>query len=91
MRIGFGDGGFLLRFGLLDLNVAFRLRLSDAGIAADALNFRNPHVVDIPFVIRNFLNGEADYLQPHLVQVFRAGLPHLAVDFVRGLQNGFYR
>ncbi|MNN42198.1 hypothetical protein D3C81_1563600 [compost metagenome] len=82
MRIGFGNGGFFFRLGLLDLNVAFRFRFGNAGIAADTLNFRNSHVIDIPFVVGNFLNSEADHLKPHLVEVFRAGLPHLAVDFV---------
>ena len=87
----FGDGRFAQRDRPPDGSVALGFGGGDVGIALDARDIRTPHIGDVLVLVANFLDGERDHLQPHLVHVIRAGRSHPVGHHLRLLHDLFHR
>ena len=78
-------------FGAFDRGVAFGFGGSDIGIAFDARNVRPSHVGDVFVLVADFLDGEGNHFQSHLVHVFGAGRAHALADHLRLFDDFFNR
>ena len=86
----FGDSRFPLRQRALDRGVAVSFCGSNVGIALDASHVRLAHVGDVLVFIANFLNGERNHLETHLVHVLGTGAAHAVGNHLRLLHDFFH-
>ena len=91
VRLRFGDGGFALRDGAPDGRVALGFGRGDVGVALDARDVRPAHVGDVLVLVLDFLDGERDHFQAHLVHVVGAGGAHALGHHLRLLDDLFHR
>ena len=89
--LGLGDGGFAHGFGALDRRVALGFGGGDVGVALDARDVGPAHVGDVLVLVADFLDGERDHFEPHLVHVVGAGGAHAVADHFRLLDDLFHR
>ena len=80
MRIGALDGGVALGFGG-----------GHVGVALDARHVRPAHVGDVFVLVADFLDGERNHFQAHLVHVVGAGGAHAVAHHLRLLDDLFHR
>ena len=71
--------------------IAIGFRRGDVGVALDARHIGLAHVGDVLVLVADFLDGERDDLEPHLVHVFGAGGTHAVGDHLRLLHDFFHR
>src|SRR5579862_6192165 len=86
-----GHGGRARRFRALDGCVTLGFGGSHIGVALDARHVRAAHVADVVVLVADFLNGERDHFQAHLVHVVRAGGAHAVSHHFRLLDDLFHR
>ena len=79
------------RFGAFDRGVAFGFRRGHVGIALDARDVRAAHVGDVFVLVADFLDGEGNHFQAHLVHVVGAGGAHAIAHHLRLLHDLFHR
>ena len=75
------------RFGALDGGVALGFGGGDVGVALDARDVGPAHVGDVVVLVADFLDGERDHLEAHLVHVVGAGGAHALADHLRLLDD----
>ena len=62
-----------MRLGALDRGVALGFGRGDVGVALDARDVGPAHVDDVLVLVADFLDGERDDFEAHLVHVVGAG------------------
>ena len=82
-----GDRRLAHRLGALDRRVALGFGGGDVGVALDARDVRPAHVDDVVVLVADFLDGERDDLEAHLVHVVGAGGAHALGDHLRLLDD----
>ena len=80
-----------MRLGPFDGGVAFGFRGGDIGVLLDARDIRPAHVGDVFVLVADFLDGEGNDFQAHLVHVLGAGGPHAVGHHLRLLDDFFHR
>ena len=88
--LGFGDGGGAHGFGALDCRVALGFGGGHIGVALDAGHVGPAHVADVFVLVADFLDGERDHFQAHLVHVVGAGGAHAVAHHLRLLHDLFH-
>ncbi len=88
--LGLGDGGGAHGFGAFDGGVALGFGGGDIGVALDARHVGPTHVGDVFVLVANFLDGERDDFQAHLVHVVGAGGAHAVAHHLRLLHDLFH-
>ena len=80
-----------MRQRALDGGVAIGFGGGDVGVALDAGHVGLAHVDDVLVLVADFLDGERDHFQAHLVHVVGAGGAHAVGDHLRLLDDFFHR
>ena len=80
-----------MRLRALDRGVALGFGGGDVGVALDARDVGPAHVGDVLVLVADFLDGERDDLEAHLVHVVGAGGAHAVADHLRLLHDLFHR
>ena len=80
-----------MRQGALDGGVAIGFGGGDVGVALDAGDVGLAHVGDVLVLVADFLDGERNDFQAHLVHVVGAGGAHAVGDHLRLLHDFFHR
>ena len=78
-----GDGGFARGFGALDGGVALGFGRGHIGIALDARDIGPAHIGDVFVLVADFLDGERNHFEAHLVHVVGAGGAHAVAHHFR--------
>ena len=90
IRLRFGDGSFPSGKSPPDRRVTISFSGSDIGVALDASHVGASHVDDVFVLVADFLDGERDDFQAHLVHVIGASGTHTVADHLRLLDNFFH-
>ena len=85
-----GDGGFAGGHGAADGGIAVGFGGGHVGIALDARHVRPAHVGDVFVLVADFLDGEGNDFQAHLVHVVGAGGAHALAHHLRLLHDLFH-
>ena len=91
VRLGPGDGSRARCFGPLDGGVTLGFGGGDVGIAFDANHVGPAHVGDVVVLVTDFLDGERDHVETHLVHVVGAGGAHPVTHHFRLFNNLLHR
>ena len=86
-----GDGGRAHGFSAFDRRIALGFGGGHVGVAFDPCDIGSAHVGDVFVLVADFLDGERNDFEPHLVHVVRAGGAHAVADHFRLLDDLFYR
>ena len=86
-----GDGGFARGHGAPDGGIAIGFGGGHVGVALDARHVGPAHVGDVLVLVADFLDGEGNDFQPHLVHVVGAGGAHAVAHHFRLLDDLFHR
>ena len=86
-----GDGRFARGFGALDGGIAIGFGGGHVGIALDARDVGPAHVGDVLVLVADFLDGERNHFEAHLVHVVGAGGAHAVAHHLRLLDDLFDR
>ena len=86
----FGDGGFARGHGAPDGGIAVGFGGGHVGVALDARYVGTAHVGDVLVLVADFLDGEGNHFQAHLVHVVGAGGAHAVAHHFGLLHDLFH-